>query len=153
MLWFSACYVVDTTEKSFEEWYSIDAWYCWFYSGQARTAHNNGTLYWWRSLFTRSGQEKLVFIILRKKEGEGGGIEAYGKWSRLELQAIHHYSEQEAAKLFCQCVQAIRHCHHMGVAHRDIKLDNFLLLTADTDSPIRLSDFGLSSFYQPGKVF
>lgn len=105
-------------------------------------------------LFSRIQVEKnLVFISLTFFSKRKRKDKVYEERSHLESQAIHHYSEQEAAKLFCQCVQAIRHCHHLYVAHRDIKLDNFLLLTPEADSPVRLSDFGLSSFYQSGKVF
>ena len=49
-------------------------------------------------------------------------------------------SEDEARVFFAQMLQALLHCHDQYVAHRDIKLENWLLL----DGRIKLSDFGLS---------
>lgn len=43
-----------------------------------------------------------------------------------------------------QVVAALKHCHERGVAHRDIKPDNILLLSADNDTEIRLADFGFA---------
>jgi len=39
---------------------------------------------------------------------------------------------------------ALTHCHSRGVCHRDLKLDNILLLRNDVDSPVRIADFGLA---------
>jgi len=45
---------------------------------------------------------------------------------------------------FCQIADAINHCHEVGVAHRDLKLENVLLNAADQ---IKVIDFGLSHIY------
>merc|ERR1719316_1894985 len=45
------------------------------------------------------------------------------------------FSEGVAAKYF----------HNQGVVHRDLKLENFLFLSADPDAPLKVSDFGLAA--------
>uniref|UniRef100_A0A7S1R9Q7 Non-specific serine/threonine protein kinase n=1 Tax=Alexandrium catenella TaxID=2925 RepID=A0A7S1R9Q7_ALECA len=39
---------------------------------------------------------------------------------------------------------ALAHCHARGVCHRDLKLDNILLVRNSIDSPVRVADFGLA---------
>ena len=34
--------------------------------------------------------------------------------------------EEQARGIFAECVAALRHMHRMGVAHRDIKLENIM---------------------------
>jgi UV DNA damage repair endonuclease len=46
--------------------------------------------------------------------------------NRLHHQEGHHYSEQMAAQLIKKMVGAIRYCHDHHIAHRDLKLENFL---------------------------
>ncbi|XP_051129430.1 calcium-dependent protein kinase 1-like isoform X2 [Andrographis paniculata] len=64
-----------------------------------------------------------------------------------------HYSERAAAAIFRQIVTVVHACHSMGVMHRDLKPENFLLLSADDNSPLKATDFGLSVFFKPGEVF
>lgn len=45
---------------------------------------------------------------------------------RLHHQEGHHYSEQMAAHLIKKMVGALRYCHDHHIAHRDLKLENFL---------------------------
>ncbi|KAK0587180.1 hypothetical protein LWI29_018720 [Acer saccharum] len=67
--------------------------------------------------------------------------------------AMGHYSERATANLCRQMVTVVHYCHSMGVMHRDLKAENFLLLSADEDSPLKATDFGLSVFFKPGEVF
>ncbi|KAF9609297.1 hypothetical protein IFM89_015542 [Coptis chinensis] len=53
------------------------------------------------------------------------------------------FSESEAIIVFSQLMEAIAHCHRMGVAHRDIKPDNVLF---DSRDRLKLSDFGSAEF-------
>nr|ABZ89189.1 hypothetical protein 46C02.15 [Coffea canephora] len=52
--------------------------------------------------------------------------------------------EPEAAQILKQLVSAISYCHHMGVAHRDIKPDNILF---DTRGRLKLADFGSAEWF------
>ncbi|KAH7690059.1 Non-specific serine/threonine protein kinase protein [Dioscorea alata] len=62
------------------------------------------------------------------------------------------YSEKEAAALCRDIVNVVHVCHFMGVIHRDLKPENFLLVKRDT-SEIKAIDFGLSVFFEEGKVY
>lgn len=50
--------------------------------------------------------------------------------------------EKDAMKIFRQILVSINYIHSMGVSHRDIKPDNFMITK---DLKIKLIDFGLSS--------
>ncbi|KAK9740068.1 hypothetical protein RND81_03G008900 [Saponaria officinalis] len=63
------------------------------------------------------------------------------------------YSEKEAAVVFRQIVNVVHVCHFMGVMHRDLKPENFLLVNKDQNSPLKITDFGLSVFIEEGKVY
>ena len=62
-----------------------------------------------------------------------------------------HYSERAAAALCREIVTVVHVCHSMGVMHRDLKPENFLFLNMSEDSPLKATDFGLSTFFKPGK--
>ncbi|KAG0554608.1 hypothetical protein KC19_12G104700 [Ceratodon purpureus] len=63
-----------------------------------------------------------------------------------------HYSEAAAASATRTIVSVIETCHILGVIHRDLKPENFLLLNKREDSPLKATDFGLSTFFKPGEV-
>jgi calcium-dependent protein kinase len=63
-----------------------------------------------------------------------------------------HYSEAAAAEATRTIVGVVEVCHSMGVIHRDLKPENFLLLNESESSPLKATDFGLSTFYRPGEV-
>ena len=46
--------------------------------------------------------------------------------------------------MFQQLLLAVDYCHRLGVAHRDIKLDNILLSGSKKPTIIKVSDFGFS---------
>ena len=50
-----------------------------------------------------------------------------------------------------QLCLAIKYIHSYGVAHRDLKLDNILLVDDNENSTIRLCDFGLSKIVGPSE--
>jgi len=55
--------------------------------------------------------------------------------------------EAEARRIFQQMVVAISYCHRLGIANRDIKLDNVLLhngFTPGEPATVKLCDFGYS---------
>lgn len=55
-----------------------------------------------------------------------------------------HYSEKEAADTIRPIVDALRYCHSMGIAHRDLKPENLLYASADPNSILKITDFGLA---------
>uniref|UniRef100_A0A7C8YRZ0 non-specific serine/threonine protein kinase n=1 Tax=Opuntia streptacantha TaxID=393608 RepID=A0A7C8YRZ0_OPUST len=63
------------------------------------------------------------------------------------------FSEREAAVIFRQIVNVVYVCHFMGVMHRDLKPENFLLVSKEANSPLKITDFGLSVFIEEGKVY
>ncbi|CAI5473890.1 unnamed protein product [Closterium sp. Yama58-4] len=60
-------------------------------------------------------------------------------------------TEQCAARLCRALVEALLHCHCHGILHRDIKPENILLCDRSENSRIKLVDFGVATFFEPGK--
>ncbi|XP_031563139.1 calcium/calmodulin-dependent protein kinase type 1D-like [Actinia tenebrosa] len=54
------------------------------------------------------------------------------------------YTEQDASQLIQQILEAADYLHSLGIVHRDLKPENLLYYSADEDSKIMISDFGLS---------
>lgn len=51
------------------------------------------------------------------------------------------YTERRAADVILKCLQALQHCHALGITHRDIKPENIMF---GRDGEVRLVDFGLA---------
>ena len=75
------------------------------------------------------------------------------------VKAMAPVSEARAAVLFRGMLKPVVHCHQMGVLHRDVKLENFLVgnlvgnlqsgnQTILNSNSIKLADFGLACFFQ-----
>ena len=62
-------------------------------------------------------------------------------------------NEQDVANIFRQMVQLVDQCHTLGIAHRDVKPENFLLSSDKHEASIKAADFGLSQFFISGKPF
>ena len=62
------------------------------------------------------------------------------------LSSEGRLEEARAGEYFSQLVEAVSHCHSLGVIHRDLKLENILL---GQDGRIKLSDFGLARLVRP----
>ncbi|KAK0576208.1 hypothetical protein LWI29_013712 [Acer saccharum] len=60
------------------------------------------------------------------------------------------YSERKTASICRQIVNVVLACHFMGVMHKDLKPENFLLASRDEDAPIKATDFGLFVFIELG---
>eukprot|EP00163_Fabomonas_tropica_P009422 TRINITY_DN1922_c0_g1_i14.p3 TRINITY_DN1922_c0_g1~~TRINITY_DN1922_c0_g1_i14.p3 ORF type:complete len:405 (+),score=85.54 TRINITY_DN1922_c0_g1_i14:3143-4357(+) len=61
-------------------------------------------------------------------------------------------SEKECCGIMKQLVNALQYLHQRGVIHRDIKPQNILLTSKDKDSPVKITDFGLSALVTPDKA-
>ncbi|GAB2295780.1 Calcium-dependent protein kinase 20 [Dionaea muscipula] len=64
-----------------------------------------------------------------------------------------HYTERKAAELARIIVRVVESCHSLGVMHRDLKPENFLFVSHEEDSLLKIIDFGLSVFFNPGETF
>jgi hypothetical protein len=67
------------------------------------------------------------------------GGELYGR-----IVKRKRFSERDAATIFRQLASALDALHGFNILHLDIKPENILFATEDEDSPILLTDFGLS---------
>lgn len=76
------------------------------------------------------------------------GGELYDKVVEKTLKG-EHFSEYDAGRIVRNILEAIAYCHAHGICHRDLKVENFLLLTPANDSPVKIIDFGLSRSMVP----
>jgi len=85
-----------------------------------------------------------VYLVMEYFDGQD-------LYSLLEERNYKPYPEVSARDIFKQLVSALGYTHQMGIAHRDIKLENILM---DKNGQIRLIDFGLcdSVFDSNGKM-
>ena len=60
------------------------------------------------------------------------------------------YSEEDARAIMLQILESLKCMHESGLVHRDLKLENVLLPTADDHTRIKIADFGLSAFWTTG---
>lgn len=73
-------------------------------------------------------------------------------FDRLDEQPDYHYTEQQCARLVKQMLCAVRYIHYKKIIHRDLKLENFLFSTRESDSVLKMIDFGLSKHFQFGEL-
>ncbi|XP_075243256.1 calcium/calmodulin-dependent protein kinase type 1-like [Convolutriloba macropyga] len=59
---------------------------------------------------------------------------------------VGYYSEKSAATLVQQILSAVDYLHGRQIVHRDLKPENLLMLDKTPESPVILSDFGLSAY-------
>nr|AFK11404.1 calcium/calmodulin-dependent protein kinase I [Callorhinchus milii] len=62
------------------------------------------------------------------------------------------YTERDASQLISQILHAVHYLHQLGIVHRDLKPENLLYCGQEEDSPIMISDFGLSKLEDKGSV-
>jgi len=63
------------------------------------------------------------------------------------------YSEKDAALVLRQMFEGIKYMHSKGIAHCDLKPDNFLFLSKAKDAPLKIIDFGMSKFVKRREYF
>lgn len=86
--------------------------------------------------------DRAVHIVMELCEG--------GDLSKA-ISRCQNYREREVAKLAMKIVRAVKACHSLKVMHRDIKPDNFLFVNSE-DGPLKIIDFGLSTFFKPAGI-
>ena len=85
------------------------------------------------------------YLYLVMEECSGGEL-----FDRIieRINAHKMFTEKEAALMFKQMMSAICYCHAAGICHRDLKPENLLFLGKESDSPLKVIDFGLSRIFQ-----
>ena len=73
-----------------------------------------------------------------------------GRDLQTALEDRGSYSEEDARAIMCQILEALQHIHESGLVHRDVKLENVLLPTAEHHTSIKIADFGLSARWTRG---
>ena len=68
------------------------------------------------------------------------------------IVASEYFSEDTAAKVFKQILEALNYCHSLNIVHRDLKPENFLFVSTAADSDLKIIDFGLSKIMNGGKL-
>lgn len=67
------------------------------------------------------------------------------------LENKGRFDEPVAARVGLQMLRAVNHLHANSMAHRDLKLENFLYSGPSSSSTIKLIDFGLALFWDPSR--
>eukprot|EP00415_Alexandrium_ostenfeldii_P002852 UN2852 len=60
-----------------------------------------------------------------------------------------HYEEDEGSQVVHQLLEAVDFMHGRGVMHRDLKLENVLLVSRDSDVDTKVCDFGIAKIAEP----
>jgi len=84
--------------------------------------------------------EEILFIVMDLMKGG----ELYE-----EIVKRKSFSEKDASSIMQQLFSALEYLHAKGIVHRDLKLENLLLVKDnDPNLTLKLADFGLSKLYQ-----
>jgi serine/threonine protein kinase len=60
------------------------------------------------------------------------------------LSVAYRYTEEDARKLMIHVLSAVQYLHAKNIIHRDIKPENILLVSASSDTEVKVTDFGLA---------
>ncbi|CAI9118191.1 OLC1v1019725C1 [Oldenlandia corymbosa var. corymbosa] len=80
--------------------------------------------------------ENFVHIVLERCNGS----DLFGR-----ILSRNVFSEEEAFAVMRPLMEAIAHCHRLGIAHRDIKPENVVF---NDQNELKLADFGSAEFFQ-----
>jgi len=76
---------------------------------------------------------------------EGGEL-----YFRLQKRGV--YTDADAADSTRQMLRAVGYLHSHRIVHRDLKLENFLYESEDTNSQLKLIDFGFAKLWDPSTL-
>uniref|UniRef100_A0A8D1YLE1 calcium/calmodulin-dependent protein kinase n=1 Tax=Sus scrofa TaxID=9823 RepID=A0A8D1YLE1_PIG len=99
-------------------------------------------------------EARICRLLKHPNIGEWGMGEGAGGWRVFagvtggelfeDIVAREYYSEADASHCIQQILEAVLHCHQMGVVHRDLKPENLLLASKLKGAAVKLADFGLA---------
>ncbi|XP_038871935.1 MAP kinase-activated protein kinase 2-like [Salvelinus namaycush] len=90
------------------------------------------------SLYNNMHQgEKCLVIIMECMEG--GEL-----FSHIQAKGDQAFTEREASEIMRDIGTAIEYLHHMDIAHRDVKPENLLYTTKESNGVLKLTDFGFA---------
>jgi serine/threonine protein kinase len=70
-------------------------------------------------------------------------------YSQLEFRTPRCFTEEETKMIIWKMLTALAHIHNLGIYHRDVKLDNILIMSTEV-TDVALNDFGLAICKQLG---
>jgi serine/threonine-protein kinase len=73
-----------------------------------------------------------------------------GESLRTLLDRERRVAPERAVRLLRQLLNGLVAAHHAGVVHRDLKPENLWLVGAGVDQRLKILDFGIAKFLQPG---
>jgi len=82
------------------------------------------------------GQDGMYYLVMERVRGG----ELFDRIVELE-----HYTEVQARATAVILLDAMRYLHMKNICHRDLKPENLLLLSKNTDSDIKIADFGFAA--------
>jgi serine/threonine protein kinase len=77
----------------------------------------------------------MLFIVMELVAG--GDL-----FDRVNLR--QRYSDENARVVMSNILSAVSYLHANGIVHRDLKPENILLVSADSDTDVKITDFGLA---------
>lgn len=70
------------------------------------------------------------------------GGELFQKVVNHHKKKLKLYKEKDASIMIQQVLEALLHLHSKGIVHRDVKLENILVVHAENSTKVKLTDFG-----------
>ncbi|KAM4613236.1 MAP kinase-activated protein kinase 3-like isoform 3-T3 [Polymixia lowei] len=90
------------------------------------------------NLYENIHQEKKCLLVIMECM-EGGEL-----FSRIQARGDQAFTEREAAEIMRDIGTAVVYLHHMDIAHRDVKPENLLYTTEESNATLKLTDFGFA---------
>lgn len=68
-----------------------------------------------------------------------------------EIGKRQNFTEQDAAVIIRQILEAMAYCHGLNIVHKDLKPENLLLQERDNVEYVKVIDFGTAQKFDPSK--